>query len=246
MNQIEQILDSVQKSELSIDEAANLIRSEYYKEVEGTTIDVDREQRTGQAEVIFAQSKTVDQVLHAFERISNLGHNVLATRVQDDAAVALQRQFPDVNYSETAKLASLAVKPVNPLDTTIAVISAGTSDLPVSEEAALTAEFYGSHVRRINDVGVAGIHRLLARVDELRTCQVLVVVAGMEGALPSVVGGLVSKPVIAVPTSVGYGASFGGLAALLGMLNSCASGVGVVNIDNGFGAGFLAHRINSL
>lgn len=231
---------------LDIEEAKGLLQSVYFNEVENTTIDVDRARRTGQAEVIFAQSKTVSQVLHAFERIRASGNNVLATRIQTDAAEALQTAYKDLRYSQTANIAALEVHPVPQSETTIAVISAGTSDSSVSEEAALTAEFFGSKVRRINDVGVAGIHRLLARIEEIRTCRVLVVVAGMEGALPSVVGGLVDKPVIAVPTSVGYGASFNGLAALLGMLNSCASGVGVVNIDNGFGAGFLAHRINTL
>ena len=246
MKTINDILQQVQKGSLEISDAHELITSSFTKEIEGTTIDTDRERRTGQAEVIFAQSKTVDQVLYAFERISKAGQNVLATRVQEDSAKALLDNYTDLSYSESARLASLSIKPVTPTETTVAVIAAGTSDLAVSEEAALTAEFYGSQVLRINDVGVAGIHRLLARVEEIRECRVLVVVAGMEGALPSVVGGLVDKPVIAVPTSIGYGASFNGLAALLGMLNSCASGVGVVNIDNGFGAGFLAHRINSI
>lgn len=243
---IEGILQAFKEGRLDLDEAKTQISSSYFEEIEGTTIDHSRQVRTGQAEVIFAQSKTTKQVLSAFKRISDNGNNVLATRVQQEAAEALQAEYSDLAYSETANLASLVTEEPERLSTPIGVITAGTSDLSVAEEAALTAEFYGSPVLRINDVGVAGIHRLFARLEEITTCRTLVVVAGMEGALPSVVGGLVAKPVIAVPTSVGYGASFNGLAALLGMLNSCASGVSVVNIDNGFGAGFQAHRINQL
>lgn len=243
---IDGILQALKDGRLDIEQAKTQISSTYFEEIEGTTIDHSREARTGQAEVIFAQSKTTSQVLSAFKRIADNGNNVLATRVRREAAEALQREFPDLAYSETANLASLVIQEPERLATSIGVITAGTSDLGVAEEAALTAEFYGSPVHRINDVGVAGIHRLFARLEEIKNCRTLVVVAGMEGALPSVVGGLVAKPVIAVPTSVGYGASFNGLAALLGMLNSCASGVSVVNIDNGFGAGFQAHRINQL
>ena len=243
---IDGILRAFKDGTLDLDEAKTQISSSYFEEIEGTTIDHSREARTGQAEVIFAQSKTTSQVLSAFQRIADNGNNVLATRVRHEAAEALQREFSDLSYSETANIASLVLQEPERLTTPIGVITAGTSDLGVAEEAALTAEFYGSPVHRINDVGVAGIHRLFARLEEIKTCRALVVVAGMEGALPSVVGGLVAKPVIAVPTSVGYGASFNGLAALLGMLNSCSSGVSVVNIDNGFGAGFQAHRINQL
>ncbi len=243
---IDGILQALKDGRLDIEQAKTQISSTYFEEIEGTTIDHSREARTGQAEVIFAQSKTTSQVLSAFKRIADNGNNVLATRVRREAAEALQREIPELAYSETANLASLVIQEPERLATSIGVITAGTSDLGVAEEAALTAEFYGSPVHRINDVGVAGIHRLFARLEEIKNCRTLVVVAGMEGALPSVVGGLVAKPVIAVPTSVGYGASFNGLAALLGMLNSCASGVSVVNIDNGFGAGFQAHRINQL
>ena len=243
---VESVLQAFKLGEIDAGEAQRQLQASYFEEIEGTTIDHARQHRTGQPEVIFAQTKTADQVVSAVERIHEYGNNVLATRVQDDAAEALVKRFSNLSFSPTARIASLVIEPPNLLDTTIAVITAGTSDLPVAEEAALTAEFYGTPVRRINDVGVAGIHRLFARLDEFKACRVLVVVAGMEGALPSVVGGLVDKPVIAVPTSVGYGASFQGVAALLGMLNSCASGVSVVNIDNGFGAGFQAHRINSL
>ena len=178
--------------------------------------------------------------------LAQRGANVLATRVSGDAAALVSAQLPACRYDPVSRLLTLSQRPPAPVGTSVAVVSAGTSDVAVAEEAAQTAEFYGSPVMRINDVGVAGIQRLLARADELRTARVVVVVAGMEGALPTAVGGLVAAPVIAVPTSVGYGASFGGLAALLGMLNSCAAGVSVVNIDNGFGAGFLANRINRL
>lgn len=243
---IEGILQAFKEGRLDLDEAKTQISSSYFEEIEGTTIDHSRQARTGQAEVIFAQAKTTTQVLSAFKRIADNGNNVLATRVRREAAAALQDEFTNLAYSDTANLASLVIQEPERLATPIGVITAGTSDLSVAEEAALTAEFYGSPVLRINDVGVAGIHRLFARLEEIKACRTLVVVAGMEGALPSVVGGLVAKPVIAVPTSVGYGASFNGLAALLGMLNTCASGVSVVNIDNGFGAGFQAHRINQL
>lgn len=243
---IDEVLVAFKAGEIDVQQAQDQIRDSYFEEIEGTTIDHARQHRTGQPEVIFALTKTPEQVVSAVERIRDNGNNVLVTRVQDDAAIALKERVPEVKYSATARVASLVSTAPKQLDTPIAVITAGTSDLMVAEEASLTAEFYGTPVRRINDVGVAGIHRLFARLEEFKACRVLIVVAGMEGALPSVVGGLVDKPVIAVPTSVGYGASFQGVAALLGMLNSCASGVSVVNIDNGFGAGFQAHRINLL
>lgn len=220
-----------------------------------TTVDLARLERTGAAEVIFGQNKTAEQIAQIGAALLDAGQNLLATRVAADNAeqilAALKEQATalgaDVEYNATA--AAIVCRPFPepvPVETTIAVVSAGTSDGPVAEEAALTSEFLGNPVLRINDVGVAGLHRLLARIEEIRSARVVVVVAGMEGALPSVLGGLVDKPVIAVPTSVGYGASFGGLSALLGMLNSCASGVSVVNIDNGFGAGYMASMINRL
>ena len=172
--------------------------------------------------------------------------NVLVTRLTADNYALLNNIPSESHYDAQSQLLWWHSQMVEPSEHTVAVVSAGTSDMAVAEEAAQTAEFYGNHVERIYDVGVAGLHRLLARVNDLRQARVLVVVAGMEGALPSVVGGLVDKPVIAVPTSVGYGAAFQGVAAMLGMLTSCASGVSVVNIDNGFGAGFLANRINRL
>src|SRR6266446_173407 len=195
----------------------------------------------GLPEVIFGEGKSAGQIISIAQRISDSRANVLITRLEAAKVPDLQRAFPALRYNDDARVATLVHEPPPPAGRgTILVITAGTSDLPVAEEAALTAELMGNQVERVHDVGVAGIHRLFAHQEQIRRASVLVVVAGMEGALPSVVGGLVDRPVIAVPTSVGYGASFGGLAALLAMLNSCAAGVTVVNIDNGFGAGYAA------
>ena len=243
---IEQILERLKTGDLEIKEASRLLDRKYLERAESVTIDGEREERTGVPEVIYGLHKTPDQVLQAFKSIAANGSNVLATRISRDVFDVLKANFENVEFSDTAELAMMRQKPVAHLDTLIGVITAGTSDLRVAEEAALTAEFFGSSVVRINDVGVAGIHRLMSRLDLLKQCRVLVVAAGMEGALPSVVGGLVECPVIAVPTSVGYGAALEGFTALFGMLTSCASGVAVVNIDNGFGAGLLAHKINKL
>lgn len=220
-----------------------------------STVDLARLARTGAAEVVFGENKTAAQIAEIGATLLDARQNLLATRVSADKAELIVPELSaqaealgaSVDYNATA--AAVVCRPFAepvPVATTIAVVSAGTSDGPVAEEAALTAEFLGNPVLRINDVGVAGLHRLLARIEEIRSARVIIVVAGMEGALPSVLGGLVDKPCIAVPTSVGYGASFGGLSALLGMLNSCASGVSVVNIDNGFGAGYMASMINRL
>jgi NCAIR mutase (PurE)-related protein len=197
---------------------------------------------------VFGQGKTPEQISAIADRIAARGDGFLATRLDADAAEMLAAQLPAVELNTLGRTAYLA--PAEPVARksrgSVLIVTAGTSDLPVAEEAAVTAAAFGNPVERLTDVGVAGIHRLLSRTDLLRSAAVVLVVAGMEGALPSVVGGLVAVPVIAVPTSVGYGASFGGLAALLGMLNSCASGVTVVNIDNGFGAAVAASRINLL
>lgn len=210
-------------------------------------IDFEREARQGVAEVIYAEHKTPEHVRDIAEQLAAKGQNVFATRATVSQFEAVQQVLPDATYDELARIIQFQLRPASvPQLGKIAVVNAGTSDLPVAQEAALTAEFLGGDVLRISDVGVAGLHRLLKRIDEIRACQVIIVVAGMEGALPSVVAGLVDKPVIAVPTSVGYGASFGGVAALLGMLNSCGSGVTVVNIDNGFGAGYQAAQITRL
>lgn len=213
--------------------------------VNHSVVDLEREQRQGVAEVIYAEHKLPEQVGDIALRLADAGQNVLATRASPKHYGAVKAVIPAAKYDELARVIYYRQRP-SEHDTlgTIAVVCAGTSDLPVAQEAALTAEFLGNEVLRINDVGVAGLHRLLARIDEIRECRVVIVVAGMEGALPSVVAGLIDKPLIAVPTSVGYGAAFEGVAALLGMLNSCGSGVSVVNIDNGFGAGYQAAQIN--
>ena len=209
-------------------------------------VDVHRALRKNFPEVIFGSGKTPAQVMKIAAKLVDHGQPVLATRVNADHARVLKKRFKHAVHHPLARCVTIEKKPLPRRDGFIAVVCAGTSDLPVAEEAAVTAEIMGNRVERVHDVGVAGLHRMLARLELLQKANVLVVVAGMEGALPSVVAGLVSKPVIAVPTSVGYGASFGGVAALLAMLNSCASGVTVVNIDNGFGAGYAASQINSL
>lgn len=209
-------------------------------------VDTHRALRNGFPEVIFGAGKTAPQVAGIARKILQREDRVLITRVTEAHVKALKRAFRKTIHHEVARCVTIEQKPQTKRPGKVAVLCAGTSDLPVAEEAAVTAEIMGNTVERITDVGVAGLHRLLARLPEVQSANVLIVVAGMEGALPSVVAGLVSRPVIAVPTSIGYGANFGGLAALLGMLNSCGSGVTVVNIDNGFGAGYAASQINAL
>ncbi len=209
-------------------------------------VDTDRKDRCGFPEVIFCGGKTAVEVVAIARTILEKDGQVLGTRMNGDQADLLAAEFPNAQFHPRARCFTIVNTPPLPMTGNIAVVCAGTSDLPVAEEAAVTLEFFGNRVERICDVGVAGIHRLLGERDRLENCHVIIVVAGMEGALPSAVAGLVSRPVIAVPTSVGYGASFGGIAALLGMLNSCGSGVTVVNIDNGFGAAYAAATINRL
>ncbi|BEU88406.1 nickel pincer cofactor biosynthesis protein LarB [Selenomonas sp. TAMA-11512] len=210
-------------------------------------VDVDRRERQGFPEVVYGEGKTAEEIIKILEVLIREGGNVIATRVDAEKAATVRRVLSDLRYSERARLLyHQAEEP--PVDNAheILVLAAGTSDIPVAEEARLTAELMGNTVRAVYDVGVAGLHRLLAHEEDIRNANVLIVVAGMEGALVSVVAGLTDKPLIAVPTSVGYGASFGGVAALLSMINSCSTGVAVVNIDNGFGAGAMAGRINKL
>jgi NCAIR mutase (PurE)-related protein len=209
-------------------------------------VDTDRQRRCGFPEVVFGAGKTPEEVVGIAAVLVEAHGLFLASRVTAAHYEALAAVFPDARWNERARCLSIERIPMARRGGTVGVVCAGTSDLPVAEEAAVTLEFFGNRVLRVHDVGVAGIHRLLAVRDRLEACSVLIVVAGMEGALPSAVAGLTSKPVIAVPTSVGYGANFGGLAALLGMLNSCGSGVTVVNIDNGFGAAYAAAQINRL
>jgi hypothetical protein len=217
-----------------------------FEDIGFARVDHQRSLRCGFPEVIFGEGKTPGQILGIFQKLAAARENVLATRVAPDAAKVIRKRFADAEYHELSRTVTLRSSPPAWSEGFVAVVSAGTGDLPVAEEARITAEMMDQRVRTFYDVGVAGIHRLLAQSDDLRRANVVVVAAGMEGALPSVVGGLVAAPVIAVPTSVGYGASFGGIAALLAMLNSCAAGVSVVNIDNGFGAGYQASLINRL
>ena len=209
-------------------------------------VDAHRPLRQGFPEVIFGSGKTPEQVAAIAAKVMEREERVLVTRADAAHAAAVSANLPEANYHESARCITVEAKRLAKRPGTIAVLCAGTSDLPVADEAAVTADFMGNEVLRVNDVGVAGLHRLLARMPDILEASVIIAVAGMEGALPSVVAGLVRRPVIAVPTSIGYGASFGGVAALLGMLNSCGSGVTVVNIDNGFGAGFAANQINAL
>lgn len=209
-------------------------------------VDTHRALRKGFPEIIFGAGKTSAQIVKIAAKLFEREQRVLVTRISPEQAKALQKKFKFAKLHKLARCVAIEKKPLPKRAGTIAVICAGTSDLPVAEEAAVTADVMGNRVERVNDVGVSGLHRLFARLETIQKANVVIVVAGMEGALPSVVAGLVSAPVIAVPTSVGYGASFGGLTALLGMLNSCGSGVTVVNIDNGFGAGFAASQINAL
>jgi NCAIR mutase (PurE)-related protein len=246
---LRRLLETVQSGAVSIEDALTSLRDLPFEDLGFANIDHHRALRNGFPEVIFGQGKTVEQIVSIAERLCAAGARVLATRLETDAVSALCTHFPTAQPHPLARLvvipASSAV-PSHPVRGTVLVCAAGTADLPVAEEAAITAETLGSPVDRLYDVGVAGLHRLLDRKDRLFAASVVVAVAGMEGALPSVVGGLVRRPVVAVPTSVGYGAHFHGLAPLLTMLNTCASGVAVMNIDNGFGGGYYAHLINEL
>lgn len=239
------VLDAVRRGVSSVDEAIDNLRDLPHAELGFATIDTHRELRQGFPEVVLGQGKTAEQVVAIVREVDRHGQVAFATRVSPEQGSAVCAAFPEARYDAVSRTAVLAHKPIAKRGRgTICIVSAGTADLSVAEEAAVTAGVLGNDVERAYDVGVAGLHRVLARLPALRRAAVLVVVAGMEGALPSVVGGLTGRPVIAVPTSVGYGASFGGIAALLGMLNSCAAGVTVVNIDNGFGAAFAATLIN--
>jgi pyridinium-3,5-biscarboxylic acid mononucleotide synthase len=242
------LLAEVARGAVAVDEAERRLAWAPVEDLDFARVDHHRALRQGFPEVVFGQGKTAEQIVAIAERIASRGEGFLATRLPAEADGPLRRALPAIDIHPLARTAWLpAAEPV-PRRTrgTVLVVTAGTSDLPVAEEAAVTAAAFGNPVARLTDVGVAGIHRVLAARETLAEAAVVIVVAGMEGALPSVVGGLVSVPVIAVPTSIGYGASFGGLSALLGMLNSCAQGVTVVNIDNGFGAAAAASRINLL
>jgi NCAIR mutase (PurE)-related protein len=240
---LEELLARVRDGELAVEEALEALRDFPCAETGFATVDGHRPLRTGHSEVVFCQGKTPAQVVAITEKLAKSGLPVLATRATPEVYNAVLSQFPDARYNKSAR--TITIPGERPVERrgTVAVVTAGTADIPVAEEAAATAEFMGCDANRFFDVGVAGLHRILDKMKEIRRADAIVVVAGMEGALPSVVGGMVDVPVIAVPTSVGYGASFGGIAALLGMLNSCANGVVVVNIDNGYGAGYTAALI---
>jgi pyridinium-3,5-biscarboxylic acid mononucleotide synthase len=243
---IRKLFEQVRKGTLSSDEAVDRLRHLPFEDLGFAKVDHHRALRAGMPEVIFGERKTPAQVAQIFARLAKQGGNVLATRTNPQQFATVKKQVPKAEYRELARAIILQRDSTKYGKGVIAVVSAGTSDIPVAEEAVVTAELMGNDVEHFYDVGVAGIHRLLANREALTKARVVIVCAGMEGALPSVVGGLVGVPVIAVPTSVGYGAAFKGLAALLGMMNSCASNVSVVNIDNGFGAGYVASLINRL
>lgn len=243
---IKKLILDIKNDKISLEEGVNILKDLPFKDLGYAKIDNHREMRVGYPEVIYCAGKTVDQIKGIIEFMLTKENNILGTRATKEAYEEVRKICPEAEYNELARTIVIKKGEVKSKDGYIAVVTAGTSDIPVSEEAAVTAELFGNKVQRIYDVGVAGIHRLFDKLELIRGARVVVVAAGMEGALASVVGGLVDKPVIAVPTSIGYGANFQGLSALLSMLNSCASGVSVVNIDNGFGAGYLASMINNL
>ena len=238
------LLESIQEGQTSVEDAMARLRGFPYEDLGFARLDSHRTLRKGFPEVIFCPGKTTEQVVRIVERIRARDGRVLAARAAPEVAGAVQQAFPDAVYHDAARMIVVGDPAPQRGRGTVLVVSAGTADIPVADEALVTAQMMGSPVERLYDVGVAGIHRLFGDRERLFEANVLVVVAGMEGALASVVAGLVDRPVVAVPTSVGYGASFGGLSALLTMLNSCSPGVCTVNIDNGFGAGYLAHLIN--
>jgi NCAIR mutase (PurE)-related protein len=244
LTELEKLLQDYKSGELELGEATGRIKNLHFEDIGFARVDHARAERQGFPEVIFGGGKQREQVVAIFEKLVARSGNVLVTRTDRDTFGELRNVATDAEWHESAKMVRLYRDKTDRGVGEITVVTAGTSDIPVAEEAALTAEAMGNRVRRVWDAGVAGIHRILAERELLRQARVVVVAAGMEGALPSVVGGLVSVPVVAVPTSIGYGASFSGVAALLGMLNSCSSNVSVVNIDNGFGAGFVASLIN--
>ena len=245
-NELRQLLEGVKSGEISIDDAVLKIKRQPFDDLGFAKVDLHRKLRQGAAEVIFGSGKTPEQILAIAESMLKNGQEtILVTRLAAEKAASLDGKLL-FTYYENARIAVVGNMPKPDGIGTIVVATGGTSDMPVAEEAALTAEALGNNVTRLYDVGVAGLHRLLAHLDEIMSASVIIAIAGMEGALASVIGGMADCPVIAVPTSVGYGASFHGVSALLSMLNSCASGVSVVNIDNGFGAGYMAHMINHM
>lgn len=246
MNTIKQILEDVKNGTVSVDEAVLKLKVSPFEDIGFAKVDLHRQIRKGVAEVIYGSGKTPEQVIAIIKTMQKNSQNtILITRLSPESADIVGGSFP-LDYHPDARIGIIGEPPKPDGLGNIVVATGGTSDIPVAEEAALTAEVLGNQVTRLYDVGVAGLHRLLSHLDDIMSASVIIAIAGMEGALASVIGGLADCPVIAVPTSVGYGASFGGISALLSMLNSCASGVSVVNIDNGFGAGYMAHMINHM
>lgn len=243
-NSLRQLLEQVKEGELDVADALDRLKSFPYEDLGFAKLDTHRDLRRGFPEVVFCKGKTIPQVVGIFQSLARSERSVMATKASPEIFEAVCKKCPEATYNESAQIILAGQRNKEETVKRIAVISAGTSDMPIAEEAAVTAEVMGNPVDRLYDVGVAGIHRLLYNKDTLFKANVIVVVAGMEGALASVVGGMVDRPVVAVPTSVGYGASFHGLAALLSMLNCCAPGVAVMNIDNGFGAGYFAAIVN--
>lgn len=244
--ELRRLLDDVRTGKVPVDNALDELKYFPYADLGYAKIDLHREIRTGYPEIVYCSGKTIEQVQGIFALMADRENNIIGTRATPEMYSAVKEILPDAHFFEEARIISRKTHEYEKPETGIAVVTAGTSDIPVAEEAAVTAELLGNNVVRIYDAGVAGIHRLIDKLPDIKKCKVVIVIAGMEGALASVVGGLVDKPVIAVPTSVGYGANFAGVSALLAMLTSCAAGVTVVNIDNGFGAGFSASRINRI
>ena len=242
--QIKEILEQIQKNEISLEQAEKEIKNLQYEDIGYAKIDHNRKERAGTSEVVFCQGKPDEFLSKIYKTIYNESGEVLGTRASQAQYKLLKKEIQNIQYNHISKILKIE-KPKEKIGN-IAICTAGTADIPIAEEAAETAEFFGSNVERIYDVGVAGIHRILLQKDKLDKANCIIVIAGMEGALASVVAGMAKVPVIAVPTSVGYGASFGGIAALLSMINSCANGIATVNIDNGYGAGYIANQINKL
>ncbi len=245
MMQIEELLEKVKRGEIGVEEAGRILKKEPFVNLEYAKLDTHRQIRSGFPEVIFCSGKPDEYLVNIYRKMVEMNGEVFGTRASREQYELVRGEIPSIQYSEVSRILKLEREDRKRIGH-IVVAAAGTADLPVAEEAAETAEFFGSRVTRLYDVGVSGIHRLLSHVETLQAANCVIAVAGMEGALASVIGGLVSNPVIAVPTSVGYGASFHGLSALLTMINSCANGIATVNIDNGYGAGYLATQINRL
>jgi len=247
IDHLKKLLEGVRQGKVKVEKALQELKTLPFEEIGCATIDHHRSLRQGAPETIFGEGKTAEQIIAIMRKMQDKKNNILVTRLERQKVPAIKRFFPKARYYPQARVLTLVNHPIKIIGRgLILVVCAGTSDIPVAEEAIITAQTMGNQVEHLYDVGVAGIHRLMSQKEKLMSAHVLIVVAGMEGALPSVVGGLVDRPVIAVPTSVGYGSNFGGITALLAMLNSCASGIAVVNIDNGYGAAHVASLINRL